>query len=141
MRMGARRLCKADAAGTHMTDEHVPSDPYHIQAAPAAAAIQKLVLKDQESFIVANRAGDFPTHFEGELGFYHEGTRHLRWLELRLHGDRPLILSAAATPANDRILVGLTNADITVADEVIPCNSIYIERLISLRAPHLVQAL
>src|SRR5947208_1582816 len=96
MRIRARRLCKAGAGGTRMTDEHVSSDPYHIQAAPAAAAIQKLVLKHQESFIVADRAGDFPTHFEGELGFYHEGTRHLRWLELRLHGDRPLILSAAA---------------------------------------------
>src|SRR5438105_2597750 len=75
MRIGARRLCKAGAGGTRMTDEHVSSDPYHIQAAPAAAAIQKLVLKHQESFIVADRAGDFPTHFEGELGFSHEGTR------------------------------------------------------------------
>ena len=125
-----------------MTDEHLATDPYHIQAAPAAAALPKLVLKHQDSFIVADRAGDFPAHFEGELGFYHEGTRHLRWLELRLHGIRPLILSAAAAPANDQILVGLTNADFEVQDgERIPRNTIYIDRLISVQAPHLVQSL
>ena len=125
-----------------MSDEHLPGAPYHIQAAPAAAAIQKLVLKHQESFIVADRAGDFPAHFEGELGFYHEGTRYLRWLELRLHGSRPLILSAAASPTNDQILVGLTNADFHAeAAEAVPRNTIYIDRLISLRAPHLVQSL
>ena len=124
-----------------MTDEHVPTDPYHIQAAPGAAAIHKLVLKHQESFFVADRAGDFPAHFEGELGFYHEGTRHLRWLELRLHGDRPLILSAEASPSNDRILIGLANADLQTETGTIPRNTIYIDRLISLRAPHLVEAL
>jgi glycogen debranching enzyme len=124
-----------------MTDEHGPPDPYHIQAASGVSGMPKLVLKHQESFFVADRAGDFPAHFEGELGFYHEGTRHLRWFELRLFGDRPLILSAEASPSNDRILVGLTNADIQNGTDTIPCNTIYIDRLLSLRAPHLVQAL
>jgi glycogen debranching enzyme len=124
-----------------VSDEKLPADPYHIQAASAAASIHKLVLKHQESFFVADRAGDFPAHFDGELGFYHEGTRHLRWLELRLEGDRPLILSAEASPANDRILIGLANPDLHAATGAIPRNTIYIDRLISLRAPHLVQAL
>ena len=124
-----------------MSDEHLPADPYHIQAASGAAAIPKLVLKHQESFFVADRAGDFPAHFEGELGFYHEGTRHLRWLELRLHGDRPLVLSAEASPANDRILIGLANPDLQTETGTIPHNTIYVDRLISLRAPHLLQAL
>ena len=126
-----------------MTDEQLPSDPYHIGAASDAAAIPKLVLKHEESFIVTDRAGDFPAYFEGELGFYHEGTRHLRWLELRLHGHRPLILGAEAAPANDQILIGLTNPDLQVGEggDAIPRNSIYIDRLISLRAPHLVESI
>ena len=124
-----------------MTDIQIPSDPYHIHATPAAASIPKLVLKHQESFFVADRAGDFPAHFDGELGFYHEGTRHLRWLELRLQGDRPLILSAEATASNDRILIGLANADLQAGGAIVPRNTIYIDRLITLRAPHLVQAL
>jgi glycogen debranching enzyme len=133
-------MCNGGAAGT-MSDVQIPTDPYHIQAASSAASIPKLVLKHQESFFVADRAGDFPAHFDGELGFYHEGTRHLRWLELRLHGDRPLILSAEGSPANDRILIGLANADLPTDDGPIPRNSIYIDRLVTLRAPHLVQAL
>lgn len=130
-----------------MADEHIPADPYHptdpyhIQAASSAASIQKLVLKHHESFFVADRAGDFPAHFEGELGFYHEGTRHLRWLELRLQGDRPLILSAEASPANDQILVGLTNADLATEGGSVDRNTIYIDRVISLRTPHLVESL
>jgi glycogen debranching enzyme len=124
-----------------MSDDHLAADPYHIQPSSGVAGIPKLVLKHQESFFVADRAGDFPAHFEGELGFYHEGTRHLRWLELRLVGDRPLILGAEASPSNDRILVGLTNPDIETHGEKIPSNTIYIDRLISLSAPHLVEAL
>jgi glycogen debranching enzyme len=122
-----------------MNDES--PDLYHIQATPGAAAIHKLVLKHHESFFVADRAGDFPAHFEGELGFYHEGTRHLRWLEVRLHGDRPLVLSAEASPANDQILVGLTNADIATDAGSVARNTIYVDRVISLRTPHLVQSL
>jgi glycogen debranching enzyme len=125
-----------------MTTEHVvPGDPYYIQPSSGVAGIPKLVLKHQESFFVADRAGDFPAHFEGELGFYHEGTRHLRWFELRLAGHRPLILSAQASPSNDRILVGLTNPTLEAGDDTIPSNTIYIDRLISLSAPHLVEAL
>jgi glycogen debranching enzyme len=124
-----------------VNDEHLPGDPYHIQPSSGVAGIPKLVLKHQESFFVADRAGDFPAHFEGELGFYHEGTRHLRWLELRLAGDRPLILSAEASPSNDRILVGLTNPHIEMNGDTIPSNTIYVDRLISLSAPHLVEAL
>ena len=123
-----------------MTPDEIPGDPYHIQAASGVAAIPKLVLKHEESFFVADRAGDFPAHFEGELGFYHEGTRHLRWLELRLLGDRPLLLSAEASPTNDRILVALTNADVRTDTDVIPPNTLFIDRLISLRAPHLLES-
>jgi glycogen debranching enzyme len=124
-----------------MTPDELPGDPYHIQASSGVAAIPKLVLKHEESFFVADRAGDFPAHFEGELGFYHEGTRHLRWLELRLLGDRPLMLSAEASPANDRILVALTNADLRMETDVLPRNTLYIDRLLSLRAPHLIESL
>jgi glycogen debranching enzyme len=117
-----------------------PTDPYHIQAVSGAAALPKLVLKHEESFVVCDRAGDFPAHFDGELGFYHEGTRHLRWLELRLQGDRPLILSAQAAATNERLMIGLTNADLTAEPGVIPRNTIYIDRTVSVQAPQLAQS-
>ena len=119
-------------------EEHVP--PYHIQASPEVAAIPKLVLKDEESFFVADRSGDFPAHFDGELGFYHAGTRYLRWLEMRLNGQRPLRLTAEVAAENDEIGIGLTNADLATQDGTIPRNSLYVGRLLSLTGPHLYQS-
>src|SRR5687767_10701174 len=121
-------------------DEHVAPAPFHIQASPEVAGIPKLVLKHEESFFVSDRSGDFPAHFEGELGFYHRGTRHLRWLEMRLNGARPLGLSAEVSPENDQILVGLTNADFHAGDDTVPRNTIYIDRLLSIAGPHLTHA-
>jgi glycogen debranching enzyme len=121
-------------------DDLAPTAPYHIQAAPEVAGIPKLVLKHEESFLVSDRSGDFPAHFEGELGFYHRGTRHLRWLEMRLAGARPLPLSAEVSPENDQILVGLTNADVQRPDGVIPRNTIYVDRLLSIAGPHLLES-
>ena len=111
-------------------DEHVA--PFHIQASPEVAGIPKLVLKHEESFFVSDRSGDFPAHFEGELGFYHAGTRHLRWLEMRLNGQRPLRLTAEVAPANTEIRIALTNADLHADGATIPRNTIYIGRLMSL---------
>lgn len=122
--------------------DEIRADDFHIQASPQAAAIQKLVLKHGESFLVSDRRGDFPAHFEGELGFYHAGTRHLRWLELRLAGERPLLLNAEIAPDNDRIHIGLTNADVHGPDGVaIPRDVIYLERHIAVIEGHLLQGI
>ena len=52
-----------------MSADEIPTDTYHIQASSQVAAIPKLVLKHEESFFVADRAGDFPAHVGGDLGF------------------------------------------------------------------------
>jgi glycogen debranching enzyme len=119
-------------------EEHVP--PFHIQASPEVAAISKLVLKHEESFLVSDRSGDFPAHFEGELGFYHAGTRYLRWLELRLDGQRPLRLTADVAPDNDEIRIGLTNADLHADGGAIRANTIYVGRLLALADSELHQS-
>ncbi|HXG16835.1 MAG TPA: glycogen debranching N-terminal domain-containing protein [Calidithermus sp.] len=120
-----------------------PASDFHIQAAPEAAALPKLVLKHGEAFLVADRRGDFPVHFEGELGFYRAGTRYLRWLELRLDGTRPLLLGAEVGTDNDQILVALTNADLPgglpAPEPLVPRNTIHLERRLVLYDPHLLQ--
>src|SRR5262249_58518173 len=123
-------------------DDPVPAADFHIQASPQAAALPKLVLKHGEAFLVADRRGDFPAHFEGELGFYRAGTRHLRWLEVRLHGESPLLLGADTAPDNDQILVTLTNADVHAPATsggvvVVPRNTIDLDRPLTLCDPHL----
>ncbi len=122
----------------------IPAADFHIQPDPDAAAIRKVVLKHGEAFMVADRRGDFPSFFEGELGFYRAGTRHLRWLELRLNGARPLLLEAAVAPDNTQVLVGLTNAEIHCRPgqdpgAVIPAHALYVDRRLGLWDPHLLQ--
>jgi glycogen debranching enzyme len=123
-----------------MTELPAAAD-FHIQAAPDAGAIHKLVLKHEESFLVCDRHGDFPAYIEGELGFYFEGTRHLRWLELRLNGVRPLLLGAEISPDNDQISIALTNADLRVGDVTIPRNTLFVDRVLSLYDSHLLESL
>jgi glycogen debranching enzyme len=122
-------------------NDQVPTADFHIQAAPDAGAIQKLVLKHEESFLVCDRHGDFPAYLEGELGFYHEGTRHLRWLELRLNGVRPLLLGAEISPDNDQISIALTNADLRVGDLAVPGNTLFVDRVLSVYDAHLLESL
>jgi len=124
-----------------MMDERNPAADFHIQAAPDAGAIAKLVLKHEESFIVCDRHGDFPAYLEGELGFYHEGTRHLHWLELRLNGGRPVLLGAEISPDNDQISIALTNADLMDGEVGIPRNTLFIDRVLSLYDAHLLESL
>jgi glycogen debranching enzyme len=121
-------------------EDHTGAGPdFHIEPSPDSAAIQKLVLKHEEAFLVCDRRGDFPAHFESELGFYFEGTRHLRWLEVRLNGERPLLLTSDVSPENDEIRIGLANADIDQPC-VVPRNTVYLQRLLSLDRAHFLQS-
>jgi glycogen debranching enzyme len=126
-------------------DDHIPAADFHIQASPEAAAIPKHVLKHGEAFLVADRHGDLPAHFEGELGFYVAGTRYLRWLELRLNGERPLLLHAEISADNDRLMVALTNADIPAGpsgpERPVPRNTIHVDRHLMVYESHLLQTI
>jgi glycogen debranching enzyme len=121
--------------------EQTAGGDFHIQASPDAGAIQKLVLKHEESFLVCDRHGDFPAYLEGELGFYFEVTRHLRWLELRLNGVRPLLLGAEISPDNDQISIALTNADLRDGEVTVPGNTLFVDRVLSLYDAHLLESL
>jgi glycogen debranching enzyme len=121
--------------------DQVSGADFHIQASPDAGAIAKLVLKHEESFLVCDRHGDFPAYLEGELGFYFEGTRHLRWLEVRLNGVRPLLLGAEISPDNDQIAIALTNADLRAGEVTVPRNTLFVDRVLSLYDAHLLESL
>jgi glycogen debranching enzyme len=121
-------------------DELPVGADFHIRAS-SAASIEKLVLKHDESFLVCDRRGDFPAHVAGELGFYEGGTRHLRWLELQVNGQRPLLLAAEVSTENDQILVALANGDIEHPSGPIPRNTIHLDRLLTVYRGHLVHSL
>src|SRR5262249_28393278 len=117
-----------------MTDE-TPGVAFHIQATPDGGAISQLLVEPEDAFVVCDRHGDVPAYFEGELGFYYEGTRHLRWLELRLNGGRPLLLGAEISPDNDQISIALTNADLTAGEGTGPPHTNFLDPVLSVYHP------
>jgi glycogen debranching enzyme len=81
------------------------------------------VLKEGETFAVLDRFGDIAPVGMGSLGLYHEGTRFLSFLSLRVGGERPLLLSSSVKSDNTLLVVDLSNPDIAVPgrDEVGLC--------------------
>jgi glycogen debranching enzyme len=87
-------------------------DPYYIRTTSSVTGERDLVLKQDESFLFLNRHGDIRPVGFSEAGLYHEGTRHLSRMTLRLGGRPAQLLSSAVQPDNARITVNLTNVDL-----------------------------
>src|SRR5262245_18912577 len=100
-------------------DEAGARDPYYIRTSATSRDIPRLVVKCDEAFFVADHHGDFPALVESEFGFYMGGTRYLRSLELMLHGQRPLPMSAAVSEDGGEVAVDLTNPDLCHGEIVV----------------------
>ena len=69
------------------------------------------VLKHGEMFAVFDRYGDVRNGGTGEHGLYHQGSRFLSHFELRLNGERPLLLKSSVKLDNFVLSVDLTTHD------------------------------
>jgi glycogen debranching enzyme len=93
--------------------QHGETDEFYIRTPHGLADDRHLVLKQGDTFAVLDRYGDiFPVGL-AENGLYHEGTRYLSRLSLRIGGERPLLLSSAIKADNALVAVDLTNLDVT----------------------------
>ena len=92
-------------------------DQYYILATSSRSDGKTKVLKDGETFGVFDDFGDILRIGLGEQGLYHEGTRYLSRLELRINRMRPLLLSSTVRDQNDLLAVDLTNPDIRLPDD------------------------
>src|SRR5262245_4124944 len=91
-------------------------DQFYILATASKAVQPTAVLKHDDTFAVFDYSGDIGTFGTCEQGLYHEGTRYLSVLRLRLNGQRPLLLSARVKDDNELFSVDLTNPDIPLPD-------------------------
>lgn len=89
------------------------AEHFYIRATSSQADERTRVLKHGDTFGVFDRYGDVHPLGLGEQGLFHEGTRYLSRLEVRLGRVRPLLLSSTVNEANDVLAVDLTNADLT----------------------------
>lgn len=119
------------------------SDPlYATLVASLAADLPKLVLKHEESFFVSDRRGDFPDLAGGEFGFYADGTRFLRLLELRVHELSPLLLNAAVSEDTLQVAVDLTNGDVVEEDRIrLHAHAVHLARRLTLYENQLYETL
>src|SRR5215471_2497476 len=100
--------------GTAADDEVVSlHEQFYIQVTSSRADDRTRVLKCGETFAVFDRFGDLQPVGLGEQGLYHEGTRFLSRLELRVGGRRPLLLSSTVRKENDLLTVDMSNPDLT----------------------------
>ncbi len=118
--------------------QHGDADEFYIRTPHGLADDRHLVLKQGETFAVLDRYGDiFPVGL-AENGLYHEGTRYLSRLSLRIGGERPLLLSSAIKADNALVTVDLTNLDVTTSqgqepDRIsIPRGTLHVARILVL---------
>ncbi|MGE0134008.1 MAG: glycogen debranching N-terminal domain-containing protein [Dehalococcoidia bacterium] len=88
------------------------ADEHLIHIHPTASEDHSRVLKHGETFVVCDRFGDIQPAETGDRGLYHEGTRHLSHLVLRINGVRPLLLSSGITADNAALVVDMTNPEL-----------------------------
>jgi glycogen debranching enzyme len=94
-------------------------DQFYILATASPTDDRTRVLKHGETFAVFDRFGDVRPLGLGQLGLYHEGTRHVSLFELRFVAQRPLLLSSTVKDTNDVLTVDLTNPDVAEGDKVL----------------------
>jgi glycogen debranching enzyme len=126
----------------HPGDSISVGDHYYILASAFTADLPKLVLKHDEAFFVSDRRGDFPAVPDSEFGFYVGGTRFLDRFDLRVHGQRPLVLNAAVSDDNLQVAVDLTNADVHDGDTVLVAGrTLHLARRLTLYGHELCETL
>ncbi len=102
-------------------------DQYYILATSARLTRGSAVLKFGDTFAVFDRRGDI--RGPGELGLYHDGTRHLSTLLLAISGKAPLLLSSRTSATDELFGADMSNPDILELDAVkLPRDLVHIFR-------------
>jgi glycogen debranching enzyme len=124
-------------------EDATAGSPFSTLASSITADLPKLVLKHEDSFLVADRRGDFPGLTGGEFGFYVDGTRFLHRLELLLDDQwPPVVLNAAVSEDTLQVVVDLTNPDVVdVTGVIVHGRTIRLARRIALHRNQLYQTL
>src|SRR5262245_51317506 len=108
-------------------------DPYYIVAPAPLAGERDRVLKQGDTFAVFDHHGDIRPVGMKEQGLFHEGTRFLSCLILRLGRGDPLFLSSTVKEDNAVLAVDLTNPDIRAGETVlVPRGTLHLFRSVFL---------
>lgn len=105
------------------------NDRYYVAASSPRVDDRTRVLKHGDTFAVLDRLGDIETLVQGSHGIYHNGTRFCSGLEMRIGGQRPLLLNSTVTEGNHLITVDLSNPELPLIDTtLLPNGALHIFR-------------
>ena len=106
---------------------------WYVHASALSSSLPKLVLKDNDAFLVCDYRGDFPASVPGEFGYYHRGTRFLSTFEMRLQGELLSVLDYGLSTDEHSLTIELTNGNaLETGKRSIPRNSIFVRREVGL---------
>ena len=112
-----------------IASEHEATSQFYIPATTSLQERRLRALKHGDTFALFNHYGDIVPFRGAPDGLYHCDTRYLSHLELRLNGQRPLLLSSTVHDDNAVCDVDLTNPDILVDGEVaLPRETLHVQR-------------
>ncbi len=112
-----------------MKDVIEVDNQYYLLATSSLADDRSRVLKYGKTFGVFNRFGDIESLGLGEQGIYHEGTRYLSRLVLKVGGESPQLLRSTIRDDNEFLTVDAMNVDLSDGEFLsIPRGAIHIFR-------------
>lgn len=119
-----RALAEGQVSDRPLEDDE---NRYHVAASPSESP-EVHVLKHDDTFAVLDRFGDISRSGDKQ-GVYHQGTRFVSLLRLRLQGQRPLLLSSNVLADNVQLRVELTNPDLYDQDRIaVPHGTLHLAR-------------
>ena len=86
-------------------------DRWYVLATSSHSGDPARVLKHGDTFALLDRFGDMPRVGSGEHGLFHQGTRCLSRYELRIEGERPIVLNSNVKRDNSVLIVDATNPE------------------------------
>jgi glycogen debranching enzyme len=115
---------------TRATEGADDSNRFYVAASSDTEPAERFVLKHDDTFAIVDRIGDISPMGRSEQGLYHDGTKFVSMLRLRVQGKRPLLLSSSMTRSNVLLQVELANPDLYEAREMIsvPYGTVHIAR-------------
>jgi glycogen debranching enzyme len=125
-----------------MSDVIQVHDQFYILATAATDPDRTRVLKQGDAFVSFDRFGDARALGLTADGLFHDGTRYLSRLELRLAGVRPLLLSSSVQSDNALFVANLTNPDVVLeAGTELQRDTVHVQRSLVLGDASLHQEL
>jgi glycogen debranching enzyme len=102
---------------------------YYISVNSSYADDRVKVLNHTNTFGIFDRWGDVKLLGEEVQGIYHNGTRYISDIEMRINGVRPLLLSSSVKKENEILSIDLTNPSMKDVDgESIASSMLHIGR-------------